>query len=165
MPGAPGRGIILAAIAVTAFATGPCMLAILALGNILFDYGPPFLSRITFDEVPALVGFFSAAALVGSIPAACFNAYVLHHAAYSGRDSVWYSLLSGALAGAIVLILLALMSGVPLSRRPAAIMIFLAWCSSAGACMGLLHWLIAIRPRRKWRKRLIYDVDAIRAME
>ncbi len=37
--------------------------------------------------------------------------------------------------------------------------------AATGACMGLIHWVIAIRPRRKLRKRLEYDVEVIRAME
>jgi hypothetical protein len=31
--------------------------------------------------------------------------------------------------------------------------------------MGLLHWVIAIRPQRRWRLSLLRDDEAIRAME
>jgi hypothetical protein len=161
----PGRGSIFVAIAVTAFATGPCMLAILTMAEILFRPGLPFVGRMTLDQVPGILGFFTVAALVGSIPAACLNAYLLNGAAASERDAIWYAPLSGAFAGAIVLILLAMLLGIPFFEQPSVRSITLALFTATGACMGALHWLIAIRPRRKWRQRLMYDIDAIRAME
>jgi hypothetical protein len=34
-----------------------------------------------------------------------------------------------------------------------------------GVLMGLLHWVIAIRPQRRWRLTLLRDAESIQAME
>ena len=112
-----------------------------------------------------LLGVASLFCLVGSVPAACLNAFILHRAARNSMDAFWVSMISGAAIGAIALMVV---SGIMSDRlfgsgilEPLVLLAF----SSTGACMGLLHWVIAIRPRRKLRKRLEYDVDAIQAME
>ncbi len=162
---APGRATIFVAIAVTAFATGPCMLAVFAAFDLLFGSGTPFRHDMTIDRAPMIIGFVTAGALVGSIPAACLNAYLLNRAARNDMDAPWFSFLSGALMGVLVLVALGIALGWSMPRTPTQGMGVLGLFSATGACMGLLHWLIAIRPHRKWRKRLQYDVEAIRAME
>ena len=80
-------------------------------------------------------------------------------------DAFWLSMVSGAAIGAIVLVILSgIMNDQIFGTGMLDIKVLSAF-GSTGACMGLLHWLIAIRPRRKLRKRLEYDVEAIRAME
>ena len=161
----PGRGAIFVGIAAAAFATGPCMMALIGIADMLdgFDHADRWME--TIGKLPRVVFFSSLICLVGSAPAACVNAYVLNRAARAARDSAWVALFSGAVIGIVVLLILTrFMSGV-LPRFQPEFLLFILLFAMTGACMGLLHWVIAIRPRRKMRKRLEYDVDAIQAME
>ncbi len=161
----PGRGTIFIGIAAAAFATGPCMMALIGLADMLdgFDHADRWME--TIGKLPRVVFFSSLICLVGSAPAACVNAYVLNRAARATRDSAWVAILSGAVIAVVVLLILTkIVSDFFPALRPEFLLVILLFAMT-GACMGLLHWLIAIRPRRKLRKRLEYDVEAIRAME
>lgn len=168
----PGRGSIFVGIAVASFATGPCLIFLIAIVSALTLYGRSrgvFLDwdndGIRLSSIPMLLGLASLFGLVGSIPAACLNAFILHRAARNNMDAFWFSMISGAAIGTIALMVVSgIMSDRIFGSRiidPRALSAF----SATGACMGLLHWAIAIRPRRRLRKRLEYDVEAIRAME
>lgn len=149
----PGGGSIFVGIAAQSFATGPTLILLLVVYSIVFDdgtFGSPNLRNI-----PSIVFFSSLFCLIGSVPAACINAAILSQAAKHGRDALWLSAASGGLIGLAV----ALIFGWRL--QPYGI----AWFASVGTLMGLLHWLIAIRPRRRWRHRMMRDAESIRAME
>ena len=91
--------------------------------------------------------------------------YALNRAARGAYDSSWVAILSGAVIGIVVLlVLIEIMSGL----FPALGLEFLLTVllfAATGGCMGALHWAIAIRPRRRWRLHLLRDTEAIRAME
>lgn len=168
----PGRGSIFLGIAAASFGTGPTLIVLIAIESALTLYSRSRGAFLDWDNdhfewgsMPMLLGVASLFGLVGSIPAACLNAYILNRAAQNSMDAFWFSMISGAAIGTIALMVV---SGIMSDRifasaifDPRALLAF----SATGACMGLLHWVVAIRPRRKWRKRLEYDVDAIRAME
>jgi ABC-type branched-subunit amino acid transport system permease subunit len=105
--------------------------------------------------IPLSLLFASLICLIGSVPAACVNAYILSRAANNEMDAPWFSALSGGLIGALV----AMLMGAPGLNALGALF------AITGALMGLLHWLIAIRPRRLWRLHMLRDEAAIRAME
>lgn len=141
------------------------MMALVGMAGILDgeDYAGRWVQML--GRLPRLMFFSSLICLVGSAPAACVNAYILSRAARATHDSAWVAMLSGAVIGVVVLLILAgIMRGDFPKLQPEMLLIVLLFALT-GACMGLLHWAIAIRPRRKLRKRLEYDVDAIRAME
>jgi len=115
---------------------------------------------------PRLGGWITIAAysificLVGSIPAASLNAVVLSRFARRGADEAVVSAISGGTIGFLVAIIF--VAGFSGSRLDA---LFVLWFSATGTMMGLLHWVIAIRPQRRWRLSLLRDDEAIRAME
>ena len=168
----PRRGGIFLGIAAASFGTGPALVVLITIGSALTLYSRSrgaFLDwdndHIEWSSMPMLLGVSSLFCLVGSIPAACLNAFILHRAARNSMDAFWVSMISGAAIGTIALVVVGgIMSDRIFSSGifdPRALLAF----GATGACMGLLHWAIAIRPRRKLRKRLEYDVDAIQAME
>jgi predicted membrane protein len=140
------------------------MLLLYLVGNHLSKGAIPSFSLLSLSQLPAIVGYVSIGGLIGSAPAACLNAYLLDRAGKNDMDATWFAMLSGALMGGIVFVALAALTGGNAFQRSSG-MIILALFAATGACMGMLHWLIAIRPRRNWRKRLMYDTEAIRAME
>ena len=99
--------------------------------------------------------FASLFGLIGSLPAACVNAFILSLAARHDKDEAWLSTVSGALIAMLVAVL---MGSLGVETMGAAFVF-------TGILMGLLHWAIAIRPRRRWRLSLLRDEEAIRAME
>jgi hypothetical protein len=156
-PAAPLRGLAFVGAAAASFATGPTLVLLLSLHEL-------FRPSSTFDDW-RLGGWVSMAAyssifcLIGSIPAAALNAFMLSRFARRGADEAVVAAISGGTIGFLVALLFMGFSGGWVDG------IFLLWFSTTGSLMGLLHWLIAIRPHRRWRLALVNDEEAIRAME
>lgn len=161
----PGKGTTFVGIAAASFATGPCMMALGAIGGFLGSERGSSIFRPQWSTILQVAIFSSLLCLIGSIPAASVNAYVVHRAARSGKDTIWVSALSGGIIGVVTFAALVFLFGGAAEHimrdSPALPALFAA----TGACMGLLHWAIAIRPRRRWRLHLMRDEEAIRAME
>jgi hypothetical protein len=157
-PAMPPRGRAFVGAAAASFATGPTLVLLFGLFELV-RYWPAF-------NGPRLGGWITIAAysificLVGSIPAASLNAVVLSRFARRGADEAVVSAISGGTIGFLVAIIF--VAGFSGSRLDA---LFVLWFSATGTMMGLLHWVIAIRPQRRWRLSLLRDDEAIRAME
>jgi len=157
-PAMPPRGRAFVGAAAASFATGPTLVLLFGLFELVRDW-PAF-------NGPRLGGWITIAAysificLVGSIPAASLNAVVLSRFARRGADEAVVSAISGGTIGFLVAIIF--VAGFSGSRLDA---LFVLWFSATGTMMGLLHWVIAIRPQRRWRLSLLRDDEAIRAME
>jgi hypothetical protein len=148
--------------AAASLATGPTLVVTFGIYEMLVDHGearqvPSFLEFS--GMLGAFVVYSAFICLIGSIPAAALNAVALNHLAHNERDAVWWAMTTGGLIGLLVIIILNGLAGSTLDPLVAL------WFAATGALMGLLHWLIAIRPRRRWRLWLQHDQEAIRAME
>ena len=157
-PAMPPRGRALVGAAAASFATGPTLVLLFGLFELVRYWpgvdGPRLGGWITIAAYSIFV------ALVGSIPAASLNAFVLGRFARRGADEAVVAAVSGGTIGFLVaFVIVAIISGGRIDG------IFLLWFSATGTMMGLLHWVIAIRPRRRWRLALVRDEEAIRAME
>jgi hypothetical protein len=82
----PGRGRIFLGIAAAAFATGPCMAALIGIASLIdIDDVGRLLQEL--GKLPRIALFSSLLCLIGSVPAACINAYALNRAARDELDS------------------------------------------------------------------------------
>jgi hypothetical protein len=134
----------LAGTVCTAAAAGPTLVAIWLVADMPFGYHP--YDGVAF-VVSAPVGFLIA------LPAALANAIMLTFLAREGADSLPVSLLSGALTGVLVHAIKPRISdflhGTAVAHAPPSPDLATnAVFALAGAIMGLLYWLIAIRPQR-----------------
>ena len=156
-PATPLRGLAFAGAAAAAFATGPTLVLLLSLHELITH-------SKTFDDWQ-IGGWVSVAAyssifcMIGSIPAAALNAFTLSRFAQRGADEAVVAAISGGTIGFLVALVFMGLSGGWVEG------IFVLWFATTGTLMGLLHWLIAVRPHRRWRLALVRDEDAIRAME
>ena len=146
----PGIGRAIAGVAAAALATGPTVILWLVILDMLLGE-----SGAGMGGTLAIMVFASLFGLIGSLPAACLNALVLGLAARHDKDEAWLSAVSGALIAMLVAVV---MSAMGVGTMGVAFVL-------TGILMGLLHWVIAIRPRRRWRLSLLRDEEAIRAME
>lgn len=105
-----------------------------------------------FASVLLLASLFG---LIGSLPAAFVNAIVVHFAARRGKDAAWLSAASGALIGTLAAFIFG-----AIDKTTVSVVFVLT-----GMLMGVLHWVIAIRPQRRWRLTLLLDEESIQAME
>jgi hypothetical protein len=146
----PGIGRAIAGVAAAALATGPTVILWLQILDMLLgESGAPLFGMLGLMVLASLFG------LIGSLPAACVNAFILGLAARHDKDEAWLSAVSGALIAMLVAVV---MGGLGVETMGTAFVL-------TGILMGLLHWAIAIRPRRRWRLSLLRDEEAIRAME
>lgn len=153
----PGLGRALAGAAAASVATGPTLVLLGRIGDVIT--GSQAMGYWRTDDLGALIVDSSLFCLIGSVPAASVNAAVLSHLARRARDAVWWAMASGGVIGFLgAMIMNGLIPG--LAEAPVAL-----WLSATGTLMGLLHWAIAIRPRRRWRLSLWRDEEAIRAMK
>lgn len=156
-PATPRRGMAFVGAAAASFATGPTLILLLSLHA--------FVTRsTTFDDWHvgrwvAMAVYSAFLCLIGSIPAAAVNAFTLSRFAQRGADEAVVAAISGGTIGFLVALLFMGFSGGWVDG------IFLLWFSATGTLMGLLHWLIAVRPHRRWRLALAHDEETIRAME
>jgi hypothetical protein len=158
-PAMPPSGRAFAGAAAASFATGPTLVLLFGLFELV-RYWPEF-NGARLGGWLTIAAYSVFVALIGSIPAASLNAFVLGRFARRGADEAVVAAISGGTIGCLVaIILVALASG---GGRLDGI--FLLWFSATGTMMGLLHWVIAIRPQRRWRLSLLRDQEAIRAME
>lgn len=145
--------------AAASFATGPTLILTYGIYAMLTDPGATDMDARELGSLGSMIAFSSFICLIGSIPAAALNAIALNHLTHWERDAVWWAIASGNIIGLIVAFIMAGLIDSPPNLR------FELWFSATGSLMGWLHWLIAIRPRRRWRLSLQHDQEAIRAME
>jgi len=155
----PGTGSAFMGAAAASFATGPTLILTYGIYAMLADPAASDMDARELGTLGTLIGFSSVICLIGSIPAATFNAIALNHLVHRERDAVWWAMTSGAIVGLLVALIMSNLTDSTLHPT------FALWFSATGALMGWLHWLIAIRPRRRWRLWLLHDQEAIRAME
>ena len=154
----PGGGSIFVGVAAQSFATGPTLMLLFSIYSIVFDGGT--LKFDDLQDIPRVVFFSSLICLIGSIPAASVNAIVLGASVRKNLDVVWWAMFTG---GVIGLLTAAILVGLFTIRQVDGGLAL--WFFSTGALMGALHWFIAIRPRRRWRHRMMRDAESIKAME
>ena len=155
----PGTGSAFMGAAAASFATGPTLILTYGIYAMLTDPNATDMDIRELGSIGSLIGLSSFICLIGSIPAAAVNAIALSHLVHRAKDAVWWAISSGGIIGVLVLLILSN----PFDRTPDFLVVL--WFAATGALMGLLHWRIAIRPRRRWRLRLLLDQEAIRAME
>ena len=157
-PAMPPRGRAFVGAAAASFATGPTLVLLFGLFELVRHW--PAFNGARLGGWIAIAAYSIFICLVGSIPAASLNAVVLSRFARRGADEAVVAAISGGTIGFLVaIIFVAILSGGRLDA------VFVLWFSTTGAMMGLLHWVIAIRPQRRWRLSLLRDDEAIRAME
>ena len=145
--------------AAASFATGPTLILTYGIYTMLTDPAAADMDASELGSLGSFTVFSSFICLIGSIPAAALNAIALNHLVHRGKDAVWWAIMGGGIIGLLVaFIMTGLFDRAPDFR-------FALWFSATGALMGWLHWVIAIRPRRRWRLWLRRDLEAIRAME
>lgn len=168
------RLALLAAV-VTAVLAGPVTVILFVAGQAAQG-----MSLFSFTDVADLIANIAVIAmystlfgLVGSIPAATINSLVLAYFARRRRDASGLAIGSGLALGFLVGVTLPtvmfLMNeglGEDIGQG------FLEYAAStglpfliAGGLMGVLHWSIAIRPRRRWRLFQERERAALLAME
>jgi hypothetical protein len=133
-----GFGSTVASVAVASMLAGPVLVIFFLAIDQLRWGSRSMLSSVGADWGYTLFVFAAVMSLIGSVPAACVNVYVLRLAAQNDLDAPWVSALSGIVIGALVAAVLG--GGALLVLAPLT-----------GACMGLLQWFIAIRPFRRSR--------------
>lgn len=164
----PPRTIRLALLAafVTAVLAGP-VTAILFIAALATRGMPmPDLDDIEdLIEIGELLIYSSLFGLVGSIPAATINTFLLAFLARRRHDALGIAIASGAtlglLAGATIGVIEFLTEDRALMFAVSIGLPFL----TTGGLMGALHWIIAIRPRRRWRLFQERERAALMAME
>jgi hypothetical protein len=157
-PAMPPRGRAFVGAAAASFATGPTLVLLFGLFELVRHW--PAFNGARLGGWIAIAAYSIFICLVGSIPAASLNAVVLSRFARRGADEAVVAAISGGTIGCLVaIIFVASFSGGRLDA------VFVLWFSATGTMMGLLHWVIAIRPQRRWRLSLWRDDEAIRAME
>ena len=157
-PAVPPRGRAFIGAAAASFATGPTLVLLFGLVELVGHW--PEFNGARLGGWITIAAYSVFVALIGSIPAASLNAFVLGRFARRGADEAVVAAISGGTIGFLVaIVIVAIASGGRIDG------IFLLWFSATGTMMGLLHWVIAIRPRRRWRLALVRDEEAIRAME
>jgi len=171
------RTIRLALIAacLTAVLAGPVTMILLVAGQSM--RGEPLFSFSDVADMIASIAevllYSTLYGLVGSVPAAIINTFLLAYLARRRRDVSGLAIASGLTMGLLI--------GVTL---PSIVFLmddgfgqdigqsYLEFAASiglpfviAGGLMGALHWLIAIRPRRRWRLFQERERAALLAME
>jgi hypothetical protein len=154
----PSTGWAFLGTAAASFATGPTLMLTYGIHAMLTDPTATDMDAQELGALGTILVYSSFMCLIGSIPAATVNAIALSRLAHSERDAVWWAIASGGIIGLLVAFIINGSVGEPNLR-------FAPWFAATGGLMGLLHWLIAIRPRRRWRLRLLLNQVAIRAME
>ena len=137
--GSPGLGATVIGVAAASIATGPTLMALFGIVDLLLQGDRSTLSSLGAEWGSTFFVFVTLMSLIGSIPAACLNAYLLRLGARNEMDGPWFAALSGAVIGALA----AVVGGL------GAMLLFLPL---TGAGMGLLQWAIAIRPLRRSRR-------------
>jgi hypothetical protein len=132
----PGRGSTAIGIAAASAAAGPTLMAFFALADLLLQGRRSMLSSVGADWGATFFFFVTVMSLIGSVPAACLNAYLLRLAARNGMTGPWTAALSGAVIGALAALVLG------------GLGMLLILLALTGACMALLQWFIVIRPLR-----------------
>lgn len=107
-----------------------------------------------------MMGYSVLFCLIASIPAAMLNALVLDQLARRAADHAIVAAISGALIGLLVTMVFAHMA--PRANIDGEVGLLF---SATGLLMGLLHWVIEIRPRRLRRLSRARDAQAVRATE
>ena len=171
------RTVRLALIAafVTAVLAGPATMILFVAGQSV--RGEPLFSFTDVADLIASIAMFmmysALFGLVGSVPAAVVNTLLLADLARRRRDASGFAIGSGLtlgfLVGAILPSIVFLRDG---EFGHDGDQTFLEFAASvglpfviAGGLMGALHWLIAIRPRRRWRLFQERERAALLAME
>jgi hypothetical protein len=168
------RLALLAAVA-TAVLAGPVTMALFVAGQAA--QGMPLFSFSDIADMIATIGvavmYSTLFGLIGSAPAAIINTLMLAYLARRRRDASGLAIGSGLGLGLLVgvtlpTIVVLLDEGFSddtgqglLEFAASAGLPFLV----AGGLMGALHWLIAIRPRRRWRLFQEHERAALLAME
>lgn len=161
------------AIAAATLGSGPALiLCFTVLGGLVYPetiyswvVSPPYYATLLLES--SLYGS------VITLPSTLVHFVVVAVLAHRARDAFGWSMLSGAVIGAVlagILIWVLVASGEAGgfdSLQEA--LLFLAGASTpfltTGALMGLLYWQIAIRPQRRWRLLRWQGEVAIEAME
>jgi hypothetical protein len=168
------RLAVLAAF-VTAVLAGPVTMVLFVAGQAV--QGMPLFGFEDVADLVANIAVFTMYAallgLVGSVPAAIINTFLLAYLARRRRDTSGLAVGSGLVLGFLVGVMLPtivvlLNEGFGDDTAPG----FLEFAVSvglplliAGGLMGALHWWIAIRPRRRWRLFQERERAALLAME
>src|SRR5688572_26569952 len=139
-PATPLRGLAFVGAAAASFATGPTLVLLLSFHELV-------TRSKTFDDWQiggwvSIAAYSSIFCTIGSIPAAALNAFALSRFAQRGADEAVVAAISGGTIGFLVALLFMGFSDGWIEG------IFLLWLSTTGTLMGLLHWLIAVRPHR-----------------
>lgn len=127
-PAMPPRGRALVGTAAASFATGPTLVVLFELvGNWPAFNGARLGGWLTIAAYSVFV------ALIGSIPAASLNAFVLGRFAQRGADEAVVAAISGGTIGFLVaIVIVAIISGGRLDG------IFLLWFSATGTMTAAL---------------------------
>lgn len=141
------------AAVITALLSGPVFVLLMIALLLMLTGKAPNLERV-FDSFVVFSIFSIVPGLAGGVPAAIVNSTILFVLARKRVDGLFVAIASGAACGVLV--------------APAGLH-FLVWrnyegywgrsdviefvvCLAAtGSLMGLLHWIIAVRPYRRWR--------------
>lgn len=140
--------------AAASLATGPTLVLLLAI-YVLCTRSSNFLH---LDGLIAMMGYSVLFCLIAS--AAMLNALVLDQLARRAADHAIVAAISGALIGLLVTMVFAHMA--PRGNIDGEVGLLF---SATGLLMGLLHWVIEIRPRRLRRLSRARDTQAVRAAE
>ncbi len=173
----PPRAIRLALIAafLTAVLAGPVTLALFLAGQAATGALPFSLTAGSdaAERLAELLMYSVLVGLVGSIPAAIINTLFLAFLARRRRDASGFAIASGLILGLLIagtLVTLLYIDegwlGFDDGQRFLSCLLTLGLpLLVAGGLMGALHWLIAIRPRRRWRLFQERERAALLAME
>ncbi|HEY3146034.1 MAG TPA: hypothetical protein VGJ75_06770 [Dongiaceae bacterium] len=144
----------LIAVAICTLATGPAVSAILVVWMVTDPMAPihnSFGVRDLFGYL-GLVALSSIPASFVSFPAAVLNS-VIHTCLIKHKlDALPWSLVSGGAFGATLGYGLNYLSAYGTEYEPAFVVVYPT--GAAGILVGLLYWIIAIRPQRRQRLSL-----------
>jgi hypothetical protein len=154
------HGAVMGAIA-TSFLAGPTFCLIAAADHLLGVGDMPSPDKLLAGLLVASL-FGTIVGLLGAIPASVANATILLLVARQDFDGWHPAILSGALCGVIVapggLKLFMSKEGAGYWGSGDNVVEYVLCLAATGALMGLIHWFIAIRPRRKLRLAQRLDV-------
>jgi MFS family permease len=171
------RTVRLAVIAafVTALLAGPVTLT-LFVASEAGRGGLPFYHTEALElalQIAMMLIYSAAFGLVGSIPAAAINTFLLAYLARRRRDAASLAIGSGLalgfLVGTAMAVIFSLVDDMVTASTLDRLLDFALDAGLpflvAGGFMGALHWWIAIRPRRRWRLFQERERAALLAME
>jgi predicted membrane-bound spermidine synthase len=143
-----------AGIVRTSLAAGPTVALMTFGGHVV---GSPSVAA------PLIIGTAAFFGIFFSLPASVINAAILSVLVRFGLDDVRVSILSGALIGLAIPLIIsnhdektAASAARITGTQPVGLLVFAA----TGALMGGLYWMIAVRPQR--RRRLAFEAAAMR---